>query len=203
MEKNLPPLKGEVARRAGGVRRPSPAKGESPGFLRIQTAFPLPAEAFQRKAGTPQSRLRRASSPCRGALERAYFRQLTPATPLIHKKWCWLASARLRRGIMGGSGWEIRALAPLQGELSAQLTEGFRLGPRPSPAEGESPGFLRIRAAFPLPAEAFQGKAGTPQSRLRRASSPCRGALERAYFRQLTPATPLIHKLWYSCHWQL
>ena len=83
LEKNLPPLKGEVARRAGGVRRPSPAKGESPGFLRIQAAFPLPAEAFQGKAGTPQSRLRRASSPCRGALERAYFRQLTPATPLI------------------------------------------------------------------------------------------------------------------------
>ena len=114
---------------------------------------------------------------------------------------------------MGGSGWKIRALAPLQGELSAQLTEGFRLGPRPSPAEGESPGFLRIRAAFPLPAEAFQGKAGTPQSRLRRASSPCRGAVERAYFRPLSPATPLIHHrlwrrspfhiLWYSCHRQL
>ena len=85
MEKNLPPLKGEVARRAGGVRRPSPAEGESPGFLRIRAAFPLPAEAFQGKAGTPQSRLRRASSPCRGALERAYFRQLTPATPLIHR----------------------------------------------------------------------------------------------------------------------
>ena len=95
---------------------------------------------------------------------------------------------------MGGSSRKIRALAPLQGELSAQLTEGFRLGPRPSLAEGESPGFLRIWAAFPLPAEAFQGKAGTPQSRLRRASSPCRGALERAYFRQLTPATPLIHR---------
>ena len=85
LEKNLPPLKGEVARRAGGVRRPSPAEGESPGFLRIRAAFPLPAEAFQGKAGTPQSRLRRASSPCRGALERAYFRQLTPATPLIHR----------------------------------------------------------------------------------------------------------------------
>ena len=87
LEKNLPPLKGEVARRAGGVRRPSPAEGESPGFLRIWAAFPLPAEAFQGKAGTPQSRLRRASSPFRGALERAYFRQLTPATPLIHKLW--------------------------------------------------------------------------------------------------------------------
>ena len=27
---------------------------------------------------------------------------------LYHKKWCWLASARLRRGVMGGSGGEIR-----------------------------------------------------------------------------------------------
>ena len=34
---------------------------------------------------------------------------------------------------MGGSSRKIRALAPLQGELSAQLTEGFRLGPQDKP----------------------------------------------------------------------
>ena len=104
---------------------------------------------------------------------------------------------------MGGSSRKIRALAPLQGELSAQLTEGFRLGESQASPKANYWALCISGAALPLSAEAFHKKSRNPSVSLTRASSPCRGALERAYFRQLTPATPLIHKLWYSCHWQL
>ena len=58
-------------------------------------------------------------------------------------------------------------LAPLKGELSAQLTEGSRLGQWPSLApQAQIPGFLDIRASIPPPAEAFLKKSRTPQTRL-------------------------------------
>ena len=55
-------------------------------------------------------------------------------------------------------------MAPLQGELSAQLTEGFRLGLRPSLAAGEMLGLLRIEEYIPLPAAAFRSEMPEPLS---------------------------------------
>ena len=55
-------------------------------------------------------------------------------------------------------------MAPLEGELSAQLTEGFRLGLRPSNAEGEFPDSSIFRACIPLPAAAFRSEMPEPLS---------------------------------------
>ena len=55
-------------------------------------------------------------------------------------------------------------MAPLKGELSAQLTEGFRLGLRPSLAAGELMNFLRKRAKIPLSVAAFRHEKPEPLS---------------------------------------
>ena len=58
---------------------------------------------------------------------------------------------------MGGSSRKIRALAPLQGELSAQLTEGFRLGPGPSLAAGEKFGLYLYLSRYSAFGGGFSG----------------------------------------------
>ena len=87
---------------------------------------------------------------------------------------CFHPTGRPAPGGRGGKVWRraVRQIkmrcAPPKGELSAKLTEGFRLGQRPSPAAGER----KCASAYGRGAE-----KPTPQSRLRRADSPFRGAV--------------------------
>ena len=48
------------------------------------------------------------SFPCGRCVAQRIESNIAAGWQLYHKKWCWLASARLRRGVMGESGWKIR-----------------------------------------------------------------------------------------------
>jgi len=55
-------------------------------------------------------------------------------------------------------------LAPLKGELSAQLTEGFRLGISQASPKGKYRFFTKFGPVFPFPTGAFPDEKPKPLS---------------------------------------
>ena len=107
---------------------------------------------------------------------------------------------------MGGSGWKIRTAHSRNAPHPPLRRSPFPVG------EGWGKSFPYGGAGRAL-ALTEEGRSGRERLEKGSQSTPERGALERAYFRQLTPAAPLIHHrlwrrspfhiLWYSCHRQL
>ena len=81
-------------------------------------------------------------------------------------------------------------MAPLQGELSAQLTEGFRLGLQAKSRRRRNARFSAHPGWYSAFSEGFsKRKAGTPQSRLTPSQLPFQGS-PSMYFQPLPPGTP-------------
>lgn len=90
------------------------------------------------------------------------------------------------------------AKAPLQGELSAQLTEEFRLGESQASPKANYWALCISGAVLPLSAEAFHKKSRNPSVSLTRASSPCRGGLGQTILICGAPIDDLPHEMYYN-----
>ena len=61
------------------------------------------------------------SFPCGRCVAQRIESNIAAGWQLYHKKWCWLASARLRRGVMDESGGEIRTTLSRNAPLPSRL----------------------------------------------------------------------------------